>query len=131
MASKDRICCFPREPKLEERPLMSEQQAAGLETTFKTLANRTRLRLLHALARAGELCVTKLAETVGMKHAAVSNQLQRLADRGIVESRRDGLQVYYRILDPCTRGLLDYACCVTKCGAIRASQTSQSEGTLT
>jgi len=31
---------------------------------FKTLANDTRLRLLHALARAGELCVVDLAETI-------------------------------------------------------------------
>ena len=130
MASEDRICCFPQGPKLEERPLMSQQQAVGLETTFKTLANRTRLRLLHALVRAGELCVTELAETLGMKHSAVSNQLQRLADRGIVDSRRNGLQVYYRILDPCTRGLLDYACCVTKCCSIRASETPQSERPL-
>ena len=130
MASEDRICCFPQEPKLGERLLMSEQQAAGLERTFKTLANRTRLRLLHALARAGELCVTELAETLGMKHAAVSNQLQRLADRRIVESRRNGLQIYYRILDPCTLGLLDYACCVTKCCSMRASETLQSERTI-
>ncbi len=131
MVSKDRICCFSQEPELETRPLMSEQQAAGLEATFKTLANRTRLRLLHALVRAGELCVTELAETLGMKHAAVSNQLQRLADRGIVTSRRNGLHVYYRILDPCTRELLDYACCLTKCCSIRAPETPQSERTLT
>ena len=47
---------------------------------FKVLANDTRLRLLHAVVRAGEICVTDLADSLGMKPQAVSNQLQRLAD---------------------------------------------------
>ncbi len=81
---------------------------------FKVLANDTRLRLLHALSREGEFCVTDLAAAVGMKTQAVSNQLQRLNDQGIVASRREGNQMYYRVLDPCVTALLDRGLCLVE-----------------
>jgi DNA-binding transcriptional ArsR family regulator len=81
---------------------------------FKVLANDTRLRLLHALARSGELCVGDLADAVGMKPQAVSNQLQRLVDRGILGSRRQGTSIHYRIVDPCVTSLLDLGLCLTE-----------------
>lgn len=81
---------------------------------FKTLANGTRLRVLHALLRAGEMSVTALADAVEMKPQATSNQLQRLADRGIVASRRDGNNIYYRIVDPCVVTLFDRAMCLVE-----------------
>lgn len=105
--------CAVRKP-LDERPLMSPIQAGGLASVFKVLANDTRLRLLHALVRADELCVTDLAATVGMKPQAVSNQLQRLSDLGILASRRDGTSVYYRLVDRCVSGLLDQGWCLTE-----------------
>ena len=76
--------CCPPKPALKDRPLLSPIQAGGLAAVFKVLANDTRLRLLHALVRADELCVTDLAAAVGMKPQAVSNQLQRLSDLGIL-----------------------------------------------
>jgi DNA-binding transcriptional ArsR family regulator len=81
---------------------------------FKVLANDTRLRLLHALVRADEMCVTDLAQAVGMSPQAVSNQLQRLVDRGILGFRRNGNQIYYRIVDPCVTSLLDQGLCLTE-----------------
>ena len=63
--------------------LIMRAQAARLEGVFKVLANDTRLRLLHALVRAGQLCVTEPGRAVGLRPQAVSNQLQRLVDRGI------------------------------------------------
>jgi DNA-binding transcriptional ArsR family regulator len=108
------ILCDPAQPSLEERPLLTGAEAGRLAGMFKVLANDHRLRLLHALARAGELCVTDLAEQVGMRPQAVSNQLQRLVDRGILAARRDGNWVYYRITDPCVRQLLDVGMCLTE-----------------
>jgi ArsR family transcriptional regulator, lead/cadmium/zinc/bismuth-responsive transcriptional repressor len=81
---------------------------------FKVFANDTRLRLLHALTRAGELCVGELAAAVAMKPQAVSNQLQRLVDRGILGFRRAGNSIIYRILDPCVIGSLDQGLCLTE-----------------
>ena len=111
--------CTPK-PALAARALLSVRQAQGLESTFKMLANTTRLRMLHALAIAGELCVSELALKVGMKAQAVSNQLQRLADRGILEARREGLQVYYSILDPCVLALLHQGWCLAEDAQVRS-----------
>ena len=103
-------CCS--KPDLKERSLLTPIQAGGLAAVFKVLANDTRLRLLHALVRADELCVTDLAASLGMKPQAVSNQLQRLSDLGILASRRDGNSIYYRLVDLCVRSLLDQGLCL-------------------
>jgi DNA-binding transcriptional ArsR family regulator len=71
MMPPERLACCPPKPKLDERPLITNEQAAGLMDLFKVLANDTRLRLLHALARSGELCVGDLAEAVAMKPQTV------------------------------------------------------------
>jgi DNA-binding transcriptional ArsR family regulator len=99
-------------PPLDERPLLVPDQARGLADLYQVLANDTRLRLLHALARSGELCVSDLAAAVGMRPQAVSNQLQRLSDRRILATRRDGTRIFYRIADPCVPSLLDLGWCL-------------------
>lgn len=103
-------CC--ERPCLEDRPLMTPIQAGGLAAVFKVLANDTRLRLLHSLVRSEEQCVTDLAASLGMKPQAVSNQLQRLSDLGILVSRREGTSIYYRLVDLCVRSLLDQGLCL-------------------
>jgi predicted transcriptional regulator len=58
------------------------------------------------------MCVKDLADTMEMKPQAVSNQLQRLVDRGILVGTRNGNNVHYRIIDPCIVGLLDQGLCL-------------------
>jgi DNA-binding transcriptional ArsR family regulator len=111
-------------PSLKERPLLTPIQAGGLAAVFKVLANDTRVRLLHALVRADELCVTDLAGSLGMKPQAVSNQLQRLSDLGILASRRDGTSIYYRLVDLCVRSLLDQGLCLVE----EVSERSRGRG---
>ena len=101
-------------PPLAQRPLLTPQQAAGLVGLFKVLGSDTRLRLLHALHRDREVPVGELAEQLRMRPQAVSNQLQRLADRGIVAARRDGNRIFYSIADPCVPAVLDLALCLTE-----------------
>ena len=120
-------CCAPK-PKLVERRLMTERDALGMEAVFKVLANGTRLRLLHALVKSGELCVGDLAASVEMRQQAVSNQLQRMSDRGIVEARREGLQMFYRIVDPCVVELVDRGWCLTEDAAGRVAKRPGDEG---
>lgn len=103
----------PPQPALAERPLIGPDEAAELSGVFELLANDARLRLVHALARDGELSVTNLAKTVRMSPQAVSNQLRRLTDRAVVARRRQGGSVLYRIIDPCLISLLDLGLCVT------------------
>jgi len=104
--------CSPSKPELRERPLLARGRSGELAGLFAVLANDTRLLLLHALARKDELCVNDLARAVGMKPQAVSNQLQRLADKRILENRRDGISILYRIVDPCVINLLDQGLCL-------------------
>ena len=111
-------------PSLKDRPLLTPIQAGGLAAVFKVLANDTRLRLLHALVRADELCVTDLAASLGMKPQAVSNQLQRLSDLGILASRRDGNSIHYRLVDLCVRSLLDQGLCLVE----EVSERSRGRG---
>jgi ArsR family transcriptional regulator, lead/cadmium/zinc/bismuth-responsive transcriptional repressor len=114
--SKATTACCPPGSDSGGRPLISPDQAVELMGLFKVLANDTRLRLLHALVCASELCVTGLAKAVGMKPQAVSNQLQRLADQGIVRARRQGTSVYYRIVNSCVTDLLDRGLCLVEDG---------------
>jgi DNA-binding transcriptional ArsR family regulator len=104
----------PRQP-VEECPLIGREQAEDLMRLFKVFANDTRLRLLHALVRESEVCVTDLAAAVEMKPQAVSNQLQRLVDRGILGSRREGNNIFYRVVDPCVPVLLERGLCLIDC----------------
>jgi DNA-binding transcriptional ArsR family regulator len=99
-------------PALAERPPLSPAEAAGMAGLFKVLANDTRLRLLHALARGGEVRVSDLATGIDMTQQAVSNQLQRLVDQRIVAARRDGNNIYYRIVDACVPALLELGWCL-------------------
>jgi DNA-binding transcriptional ArsR family regulator len=103
-------CCT--KASLRDRPLLTPIQAGGLAAVFKVLANDTRLRLLHALMRADELCVTDLAASIGMRPQAVSNQLQRLSDLGILAARREGNNIHYRLVDLCVSGLLEQGWCL-------------------
>ncbi|WP_437186728.1 ArsR/SmtB family transcription factor [Planctomicrobium sp. SH668] len=121
---KHGACAAPL--SLKERPLLSPIQAGGLAAVFKVLANDTRLRLLHALVLADELCVSDLAASVGMKPQAVSNQLQRLSDLGILSSRRDGTTIFYHVEDQCVRGMLEQGWCLMEETSKRSSLTERS-----
>jgi ArsR family transcriptional regulator, lead/cadmium/zinc/bismuth-responsive transcriptional repressor len=115
------VGCAPQ-PPLTQRPLLDRERAGELSEVFKLLANDSRLRMVHALAREGELNVTDLAQTTEMSAQAVSNQLRRLVDRGIVAWRREGASVRYRIVDPCVVSLLDLAWCISVSGNPRQGQ---------
>lgn len=93
---------------------MSDVQSLEIEALFEVLANDTRLKLLHQIARNDEVCTSDLAAALGMKSQAVSNQLKRLHDKGIVGSRRDGNNVFYRIKDNCVIVLLERAICLVE-----------------
>lgn len=109
---KIRSSCCPVHVTMPEQPPINAEQASQLEDLFKVLANDTRLRLLHSLARVEEMCVCDLAAVVEMTPQAISNQLQRLSDRGIVATRRSGNMIYYRVVDHCVIGLLQKALCL-------------------
>lgn len=119
-----RIVCDPAKPDLRDRPLIDPGQAAQLRRLFKVLGNDGRLRVVHALERAEELCLSDLAREVQLTPQAVSNQVTRLVDQGILASRRLGNNVFYRIADPCVTSLLDLAICLTEDSALLVPEES-------
>ncbi|WP_125608328.1 ArsR/SmtB family transcription factor [Lapidilactobacillus bayanensis] len=106
--------CCPDVPQLTDRDLATISQAEQISQLFKILANPTRLRIIHALAKAQSLSVNALAEQIQMKTQAVSNQLQKLVAENIVQSKRDGTFIYYQIKDNCTALLLQRAWCLAE-----------------
>ena len=87
------------------RTLDLDQAGAGA-TLFGTLADPTRLRLLHALSLADELCVSDLSLLLGLSLSALSHQLAPLREQGIVSRRKVGRIAHYRLRDDHVRGLL-------------------------
>lgn len=108
-----RIACPPKAP-LTERPLVAGAEVQELADLFSILASETRLRLLHALILMGDPCMTDLADAVGMKPQAVSNQLRRLVDAGILGTRRHGNHIHYRIVDHCIAKLMYHGLCLNE-----------------
>jgi ArsR family transcriptional regulator len=68
----------------------------ALQRIFKTLADPTRVRILALLERE-ELAVQELMEALGMAQSRVSRHLAILRDAGLVQDRRDGTFVFYRL----------------------------------
>ncbi len=67
-----------------------------LVTTAKAFADPTRVRILAALRR-GELCVCELSDALNTTQSTLSTHLQVIREAGLVETRRDGKWIYYRI----------------------------------
>jgi ArsR family transcriptional regulator len=63
---------------------------------FKALADESRLRIVALLAH-GELCVCHLELALGLSQPGASRQLAVLRAGGVVERRRQGSWVYYRL----------------------------------
>ena len=64
---------------------------------FKAMADETRLRCLMLLAGAGELCVCELGYVLQDSQPKISRHLALLRKSEVVQDRRDGQWVYYRI----------------------------------
>lgn len=65
----------------------------------KALAHPVRLQILQALASEGEACVCHLERMLGVRQAALSQQLAKLRDGGLVQDQREGTNVYYSLRD--------------------------------
>ena len=93
-------------------PLPSDL-AEVIARRFRAIGEPMRVRLLDHL-RDGEVSVNELTERLGSSQQNVSKHLGVLADAGIVGRRRDGIRVYYRIVDEGVIGL-----CEQVCGSLR------------
>jgi ArsR family transcriptional regulator, arsenate/arsenite/antimonite-responsive transcriptional repressor len=94
------------------RPATKSKPAVDqLESLFKALADKTRLRILALLGR-NEVCVCHIHDSLGLPQPTVSRHLAYLRRSGLVDARRDGVWMHYRVahsLDPNVQVVLDAA----------------------
>lgn len=64
---------------------------------LKALSDQNRLRVVAALLSSNELCACQIKELLKVTGATVSRHLALLIQTGIVDSRKDGRWVYYRL----------------------------------
>lgn len=102
-------CIDPRQVASTRARLIDVDHAQAMADTFKLLSDPHRLRLVDALADAGELCVCDLAAVTDRSETSVSQVMRLLRAAGVVRNRRDGRIVYYRLDDDHIRALLDQA----------------------
>jgi ArsR family transcriptional regulator len=86
---------------------VSDRTIHGLTEVFKLLADKSRLKILLALAQDGEMHVSALCELLGQSQPAVSHHLTLLRMTGLVGYRRDGKHNYYHIDSSLIRNLLE------------------------
>ncbi len=87
---------------------MTEEQRrklAARAAVLKALAHPTRLWLLEQLQQQ-EQCVCELTDGVNADISTVSKHLSVLKQVGIISSRREGKQIYYRLETPCLLKML-------------------------
>ena len=85
------------------------KQLVEMETLFKALADATRLRILGLLLT-GEVCVCDIHESLKIPQSKASRHLAYLRRSGLVDTRREGLWIHYRLAtlaDPVLAAIVD------------------------
>lgn len=81
---------------------MNEKEVYRLHADFcKFMANAKRIEILFLLGQ-HELCVEEIADKMDIKIPNLSQHLSIMRERGVVETRREGTKIYYRIANPKT-----------------------------
>jgi ArsR family transcriptional regulator len=94
-----------------ERVAIEADVLSKAAEVIKCLGHPLRLRILEALER-GETTVSELQDYAGATQAAVSQQLATMRARGVVDNRREGARVFYRITEPKVMAIL---ACIRSC----------------
>ena len=97
-----------------------EEQVHNAADFLKALANPNRLMILCFL-REGEFSVSELEDKLDLRQPTLSQQLARLREDDLVETRRDGKQIYYSLSNDKVRrtiALLDDMFCAGAMAAI-------------
>jgi ArsR family transcriptional regulator len=85
---------------------VSDQTIHRFAEVFKIMADKSRLRILLALAQGGEMHVTSLCDMLDQSQPAVSHHLTLMRMTGIVGYRRDGKHNYYFLQSNAIRDML-------------------------
>ena len=83
-----------------------ELEIQEITTIFKALADESRLRIILALTHRKKLCVSEIADLLGMSISSVSHHISKLEYLGFVEHQRIGKHVYHELSDKCIVDIL-------------------------
>jgi ArsR family transcriptional regulator len=75
---------------------MDKKIADHVAEVLKAVAHPIRLQIIELLEKK-EMCVGDIVKALGGKQAITSQQLNMMKDKGVLECRRDGAKVFYRI----------------------------------
>ena len=103
--------------------VLSAEDAARLVQLLALLSDPVRVRLLLALVSVKELCVGDLALALGITIDQSSYGLKLLRSAGLVQTRRDGRVIYYRLADGFPHQLLEH--CLGQLLTITASKDTR------
>ncbi len=96
LTGEDADCCVPEYAALGDTMLRSKGFDAALRR-IKSLADEHRLLAVSLLKRRGELCACEIQAVTSLSHATVSHHMGILVESGVVEGRRRGKWMYYRL----------------------------------
>jgi ArsR family transcriptional regulator, lead/cadmium/zinc/bismuth-responsive transcriptional repressor len=85
-----------KEIEMLQKKLTLAQEELALCEAFRILGDWSRFRIMKALLEAKELCVSDIAEIVGLSMSATSQHLRVLEMSGLVESERMGQMICYK-----------------------------------
>jgi ArsR family transcriptional regulator len=76
-----------------------------LSRIFRAISTPARFQILTAIGN-GEACVCHLEALLDLRQAYISQQLMEMRDAGLVDTRRDGRYIFYRLTEPDLLNLL-------------------------
>lgn len=102
------VPCFKEDLVARLRSQMPDDEALeDARGLFASLADKTRLRLLHALRSGEELCVCDVAHVLGISVSVASHHLRKLRDLKVLGYRTDGKMAYYSLRSPLASELVE------------------------
>jgi len=93
---------------------MQATTASSMSGKFAAFSDPTRLRLLHLL-RDGEVCVGDLVAIVGLPQPTISRHLRYLRRSGLVQTRKEGLWIFYSLVSARTAAHAKLLECLDAC----------------
>ncbi|WP_119079500.1 ArsR/SmtB family transcription factor [Chitinophaga alhagiae] len=80
------------------RLIAAQKAFTSLSAVLSLTGNEVRLKILYLLEEEKELCPCDLSDILEMTIPAISQHLKKLKDGGIVQTRKEGLTVYYSLV---------------------------------
>jgi DNA-binding transcriptional ArsR family regulator len=79
---------------------------------LKTVAHPTRIGIIDLLDQRKEISVSELCELLKCEQSLISHHLTNMRDKGLLEARREGKNIYYSLKDKTITNIIE---CINKC----------------